>query len=146
MATFFYPAAAFSYKNHAVILDALAQLRDEPRIRAVFTLSGTENQQARMLREDAEARNLPIDWVGGLTQREVFEQYTRSVLLFPSTIETAGLPLLEARLHRAPVIAADLEYAREALEGHDEASFFATQDAEGLAGLMRASAHRRGTH
>ena len=44
-------------------------------------------------------------------------------LVFPSYIETFGLPLLEAALVGMPIIAADLPYAHEVLDGYEGVKF-----------------------
>ena len=56
----------------------------------------------------------------------MFAQYARSVLVFPSYIETIGLPLLEARSVGAPILAADCLYARDGVEDYEKAEFLET--------------------
>ncbi len=111
---FFYPASDLPYKNHAVIEEAkklLAAEGFEPEI--LYT----------------KEKVLP--------REEVFAEYNRSTLLFPSYLETYGMPLGEAQQFGNPVIAADTEFAREVLEGYDNAYFFNAFDAVSLAGYMR---------
>lgn len=81
-------------------------------------------------------KNLPIDLIGPLTKDEVYDFYQKSILLFPSYIETVGLPLLEAKKHHAPIIAANLDYAREVLNDYDKVKYFNPDDPEKLAMLM----------
>ena len=54
-------------------------------------------------------------------------------LVFPSYIETYGLPLIEAASLGVPIIAADLPYAREVLEGYDGVTFVSHDDVSGWA-------------
>ena len=54
-------------------------------------------------------------------------------LIFPSFIETFGLPLLEARESGAPVLAADTPFAREILANYEKAEFFPYDNPEILA-------------
>ena len=49
-------------------------------------------------------------------------------LLFPSYIETFGLPLIEAAKVGIPIIASDLDYAREVLDGYKGATFVPSED------------------
>lgn len=52
------------------------------------------------------------------------EEYCMSALIFPSYIETVGLPLVEAMSVGAVILAADCEYAHEVLDGYENAFFF----------------------
>lgn len=139
--TFFYPASALSYKNHTVILEACNTLLKQggKKFRVIFTMHGNENKYAKNLKKQVQNERLPIEFTGSLTREEVFEQYTRSVLLFPSYIETFGLPLLEARIHKSVILASDCSFSREILEGYKNVHFFNPFDAERLSDLMSTS-------
>lgn len=137
---FFYPATAQSYKNHRVIIDASKFLRSMGirDFEVILTIS------ARDLR-DLGYRDAPVPIVatGQLTYEEVRNHYASSVLLFPSKLETFGLPLLEARMARTFILAADTPFAREILDGYPNASLFEPDDAEALANLMEGIASGR---
>ena len=138
LSTFFYPASGWIYKNHEVIVKASILLK-ERRIadyRIVFTLQGDENRHIRQLYEKAREERVPIEFIGKIAREEVFDYYTRSVLIFASYIETFGLPMLEAKLHGTPVIASDCPFSHEILDGYEKASFFGPEDPVMLADLM----------
>lgn len=137
--TFIYPATPLVYKNHQAIVAACKELAQEgvANFRVIFTINGEENKLSRKLKEDAERSKLPIEFAGVLKRDELFGWYARAALLFPSYLESFGMPLLEARMHGAPVIAADTPFGREVLEGYESSSFFAADDAAELAGEMR---------
>lgn len=78
----------------------------------------------------------PIRFVGMMSREDLFAQYARSVLVFPSYIETIGLPLLEARSVGAPILAADCLYARDGIGDYEKAEFFETFDAKKLSEMM----------
>ncbi len=137
--TFFYPASGMIFKNHQVIVDAcelLLQQKGIPCYRVIFTLTGNENEKIRELYDKVKKLNLPIIFMGKLELNEVFQQYSKSVLLFPSYAETCGLPLLEAKATNAPILSADWEVPREVLEEYDKVKFFAYNDAKALSELM----------
>lgn len=115
--TFIYPATPLIYKNHKVIIEACKQLVKEgvTNFRVIFTMTGTENKLARKLKEETDKYNLPIEFVGVLKREELFEWYSKALLLFPSYIETFGMPLLEARMHGTKIIAYNIPFAREIL-------------------------------
>ena len=139
--TFFYPASAVTYKNHSLVVDA-ATLLEERGINdyeVIFTLKGDENRHMRSLSQKINRLGLRIKFVGGLARDQVFDYYSRSVLVFPSHIETFGLPLLEAKLHGTPILASDCPFSHEILDRYDKVSFFGAKDATMLADLMEAS-------
>jgi len=63
--------------------------------------------------------------------------YTKSVLIFPSYIETFGLPILEAKLSRCPIVAADTAFAREILCRYKIVKFFNILDYKYLAEILK---------
>jgi len=75
--------------------------------------------------------------IGRVPREDVLERLSQSTLIFPSLIETYGLPLAEARALGSIVLAADLPYAREVLEGYNNAYFFDPYSPNELAALMR---------
>lgn len=135
---FFYPASGFAYKNHRTIIEAckILQKRQMPPFRVLFTLQGDETQEIRTLAEHSQSMNLPVEFIGSISKAQVYEYYTQSVLLFPSSIEAFGLPLLESRLHGGIILAADTAFAREILEGYANSLFFEVCNAEALAEFM----------
>lgn len=135
--TFFYPATGLVYKNHTVIVEACKQIvRSTKDFKVVFTLDGDENQHISTLSAQAMEAQLPIEYVGTLSKDEVYKFYTQTILIFPSFIETFGLPLLEARLHNGIILAADCPFSREILGDYENAYFFNPFDAQELVLLM----------
>jgi glycosyltransferase involved in cell wall biosynthesis len=57
----------------------------------------------------------------GVIKHNLLMNYYKSIsaLLFPSSIETVGLPLLEAAAFGKPIIVADVDYARYVLNGYE---------------------------
>ena len=136
--TFFYPAGADRYKNHDLVIAACKLLAGEgiTDYRVIFTLPREGDPDAeRIIRA---ARGLPIEFVGSLPHETVWEYYSGTVLLFPSYLETCGLPLVEARAAGAWILASDLPFAREVLEGYPNKAFFPYDGAEVLAQQMKA--------
>ncbi len=136
--TFFFPAGAQTYKNHKIVIDACKKLKEQGinDYKVIFTLNGDENSYISTLHDETKRLELPIEFTGNLSREDVFELYTRSILLFPSYVETFGLPILEARLHRTIILAANCPFSREILEGYDKAYFFDPFNANELKTLM----------
>ena len=137
--TFFYPAGPPAYKNHRTFLKACELLKEQgiEDYRVIWTVTGEENEGMKKLKAEAEEKKLPIEFIGPVPRTQLFEQYASSVLVFPSYIETIGLPLLEARSVGAPILAAACLYARDGVGDYDRAEFFETFDSEALSRLMK---------
>jgi len=113
--TFVYVAKPWPHKNHAVLVSALARLRDRgAKVRLVTTV--TEDELARLAGE--EARSLVASGhvvpVGQLPQRALHALYEAGdACVMPSRIESLSTAHLEAMRFERPQVAADLAYARE---------------------------------
>lgn len=131
---FFYPASAILYKNHKVIIEAVNKLKIKriENYRVIFTLNGNENEHIQKIYKEVINKNLNIDFIGYLNQEEVYEYYGKSILIFPSYIETFGLPLIEAKMHKCPIIASDCTFSHEILDEYNQVSFFNPFDSEEL--------------
>lgn len=118
----FYPATPHFYKNHRVIEEALKL---------------TSRKLELALTTDGEEQILgysKIKHLGMQPYERVCELYLESdALVFPSYIETFGLPLLEAAMTGLPIIAADLPYSREVLNGYEGVRFVDHKDPEAWA-------------
>ncbi|HIS06701.1 MAG TPA: glycosyltransferase [Candidatus Choladocola avistercoris] len=135
---FFYPANASAYKNHRTFLEAckLLQKQGYEDYEVIWTVTGEENDGIRAIRKEAQELGLPICFRGPMPRRELFDLYARSVLVFPSYIETIGLPLLEARWAGGRIIAADCLYARDGVGDYERAEFFPARDAMHLSEIL----------
>lgn len=134
---FFYPARAEQYKNHKLIIDACKRLAEHgvTNYEVIFTFLPEDSTYAAQLQQEAEG--LPIQFIGTLSYEQVWDYYSKTVLLFPSYLETCGLPMLEARKAGAWVLASDMPFSHEALDGYANAVFFHHENAEQLADAMQ---------
>lgn len=137
--TFFYPASGVIFKNHKVIIDACIKLKEQgiKDYKIVFTLEGDENKNILALYKKVKENQLPVDFVGSLSRAAVFDYYSRSVLIFPSYIETVGLPLIEAKMHGTPILVSDCPFSHEVLDDYENKRIFKYQDYTELAFLMK---------
>ena len=137
--TFIYPATAFYYKNHDLILQAcrLLKARQISNFRVLLTIDGSENGQVRQLVTQAKLDLPEIEFLGFLKREKVFDYYLESdAMVFPSLLESWGLPLTEFAGLDKPILCADLPYAHETLENYSKACFFDPNNANALAKLM----------
>ena len=126
LSTFFYPASSALFKNHKVIVDACIELKKMGfnNYKVIFTLDGDENENISNLYKEIKNNDLPITFIGNISRKEVFNYYSKSVLIFPSYIETVGLPLIEAKMHDTPIIASNTEFSHEILDGYKNVVLF----------------------
>lgn len=136
--TFFYPATPLEYKNHIGIVKACMELKRKglTDYTVIFTVEGTETKCAKYLIKLVDKYKLPIKFIGFLKRSEVFKWYSKSILLFPSFIESFPVPLTEAMLSNTPIISANMEYAREILNGYKKVNYFEANNYKRLAFLM----------
>ena len=133
--SYFFPASAYSYKNHAAVLQAMLLLKQQGI--TDYTVRFTLTPEQLPLTKEQESLRCQLILEGSMPSQEVMEEYTHSVLLFPSYIETFGLPLLEARETGTPILASDCPFSREILDGYADVSFFDPFRPEELARLMK---------
>lgn len=139
--TFFYPASSLFYKNHLLILDALAllstrQLNKKVRFAVTLTIGDYPVFDEKV--QQLELSDTVI-YLGMMPYEQVIEYYVLAdAVLFPSYIETFGLPLAEAGVLGKKIICADLPYSRDVLTGYQGASFLDYQDASEWANEMES--------
>jgi glycosyltransferase involved in cell wall biosynthesis len=138
---FFYPADPLSYKNHTIIVEVAKLLKKKGlhNFRVVFTLAGNETRNVVKMYHEVQENNLPIEFLGKISLDEVYDYYSKSILIFPSYIETFGLPLLEAKMHGSPILASDCAFSHEILDGYDKVKFFDPFNCEELASLVETT-------
>lgn len=130
MSQFFYPSAGYVYKNHQILFSASTELEQK----------GIHNYQIRCTLDPQTKQqygdNERIQFVGKRSLEEVYQSYQRQVLIFPSYIETFGLPLLEAKMFNTVILASDTSFSREILAGYPNAYFFDYRKPSELADLI----------
>lgn len=141
---FLYPALPRVFKNFEVLCEA-AQILHQ-RVGNTFevrlTLTGEESRYAAYLKRRF-ADTPVIRFIGLQNKEQMIQQYQEaSAVVFPSRLETWGLPISEAKHWRKPLLVADLPYAHETVGTYDHVRFFDPLAPSQLAGLMEA--HLRG--
>ncbi len=130
---FLYPAIPEAYKEHIAIAYAMKELYlQNPEIARKIRIHYTLTQgEAPLLDNYVEKRKLSKNFVyhGRIPHQRLLSMIKScNGLLFPSMIETLGLPLLEAASLGVPVIANDLEYAHEVLDGYEGVNYVIVHD------------------
>ena len=115
----FYPATSVFYKNHDIVIKAMSHIVD---IKVALYLT--------VNRDDIHVTsNVDVVYMGRIPYSKVLSMYKScDGLVFPSYIETYGLPLLEAASMGVPIIVSDLPYAKEVLAGYDGVTYVPYND------------------
>ncbi|MCP4650712.1 MAG: glycosyltransferase family 4 protein [PVC group bacterium] len=137
--SFFYPAFARIFKNFGVICKATEILLSQGinNFQVILTISGNENKYARYIYNSYKhVEN--IKFIGVQSREKTFELYNESdCVIFPSKLETWGLPITEAKSFSKPILLADLDYAHEAIGAYDRVKFFNPEGPAELAAIMK---------
>jgi glycosyltransferase involved in cell wall biosynthesis len=134
---FFFPAYPRIAKNFEVLLQATKILVGKRcDFEVILSISGIENKYSENLYQDY--KNIQqIRFIGVKTRKEIFDIYNEvDCMVFPSKLETWGLPITEFKVFDKPMLLADLKYAHETLGEFYKAKFFTYNNPHELAGYM----------
>lgn len=113
---FVYVASGEPHKNHRRLIEAWCLLAEE----GLFPSLCLTLDEARFagLCQEIEAMHqqygLKVENAGGLSHQDVLSLYKKAgASIYPSTFESFGLPLIEARQANLPVLASELDYVRD---------------------------------
>ena len=143
---FLYPASPDCHKNFEELCRAAERVEKELGtgvFKVVLTIDGSENSYAAWLRKNW-GNVTSIDFNGFMSKEELYAHYGKAAcLVFPSRVETWGLPISEFKPTGKPMLLANLPYARESASGAAAVSFFDINDAEDLAHQMELVIRRK---
>ncbi|MFC1518918.1 glycosyltransferase [Pseudomonadota bacterium] len=125
----FFPSSGFDYKNHVEIVKAIRVIKDNnlvekfTDVKVYFTLSESDNSELVHLINKYDLDD-SFFFLEQLSFEQVKNFYIKSnLVVFPSKVETFGLPLVESALLGLPIVASDLPYAHEVLQGYNGVIF-----------------------
>ena len=136
---FFYPSFPRSFKNFEVILEAISYLSDEIKEKVQFhftTVKDTKTKYAKFLLKKYGHLS-QVNFMGEISRKELLTYYNSiDCLLFPSKLETWGLPISEAKSYKKPILVANLPYAKETIGDYEKVTFFDENNPKELAELI----------
>lgn len=135
---FVYPVTYIKYKNHDLLIEAVNALRrispeifKHLKIHLTFNSKKAPDFVRKISRNGCE--NVFV-LHGAINHTVLIDMLASSNgLLFPSTLETLGVPLLEAASLGLPVVVSDLPYSHETLGEYEGAVFINSQDPQSWA-------------
>jgi glycosyltransferase involved in cell wall biosynthesis len=116
---FIYVASGEPHKNHRTLIEAWCLLaKDDCFPSLCLTLNRAHFPELCELIDLKKSQfTLKIENLGVLPHDKVLNLYTiAGALVYPSTFESFGLPLIEARQAGLPVLASELDYVRDVLD------------------------------
>jgi glycosyltransferase involved in cell wall biosynthesis len=123
---FFYPAFPRIFKNIEVVCEAAKHLCDSGinNFKIKLTIDGSENKYSQQIfKKYSEVPN--IDFIGIQSYLDVQSLYQNvDCLVFPSKLETWGLPLTEFKQFNKCIICSNLPYAHETIGKYSLVKFF----------------------
>lgn len=130
----FYPAQTWRHKNHLMLLQALAHLRDAAGIVLPLICSGRLNEFYRTIQQAVQELHLAnqVQFLGFVAPEAMRVLYDRCrAVVFPSRYEGFGMPVLEAFQYRRPLACARIPLLAEVVG--DAALLFDRDDAVDMA-------------
>ncbi|MBE8712351.1 glycosyltransferase [Sphingobacterium hungaricum] len=138
--SFIFAGSPNSHKNFEIICKASNILQNElgsGKFSVYITVKGTENKYAEYLYNNWSKVD-SLKFIGFQDRKSMFDYYNSSnCLIFPSKVETWGLPITEFSAFNKPMLLADLPYAHETAAGSKFVSFFDADSPEALAIQMK---------
>ena len=137
---FFFPSFPREFKNFEIICEACKILEEKYQIaqwyKVAITINGTENKYSKYIY--SKYKNLKhIEFVGVLNLEQMVKFYEEAeCLIFPSKLETWGLPISEFKIYDKKMLLADLPYAHETSSGAKKVCFFDPYNASSLANFI----------
>lgn len=116
---FLYVASGEPHKNHRQLIEAWCLLAKEDVFPSlILTLDRARFADlCSWIEEKVEQHRLNVQNVGDLPSDQVKQLYSQAdALIFPSSLESFGMPLIEARQVELPVLASELDYVRDILD------------------------------
>lgn len=133
--TFLYPATPDCHKNFEILCKAAQLLENEigkNRFRVILTINGTENAYSSWIYSNWGMVD-SIIFKGFMSKNDLYACYAQAdCLVFPSRVETWGLPISEFAAFNKPMLLADLPYAHETSNGCKQVDFFHPEKAVAL--------------
>lgn len=139
--TFIFVSTPDCHKNFETLCQAASELEHRVgtgRFKVVLTIKGDENKYSRWL-HDRFGTVSSIDFEGLMPKDKLYSYYEcADCLVFPSRVETWGLPITEFAPTGKPMLLADLPYAHETAAGCRKVAFFNPESPADLADKMEA--------
>lgn len=116
---FIYVASGEPHKNHRKLIEAWCLLAKDGLFPILWlTVDAKSNHDLCVWMEQQKRLfGLQLENLGGRSHEEIKRLYTQAkALIYPSTFESFGLPLIEARQAGLAILASELDFVRDVLD------------------------------
>lgn len=122
----FYPTSPAIYKNYISLFRALLDLpvRLHSKINFIITINENYSREVLNFKKRMDYLGISNQFIGRIDQIDVLSILNESVLVYPSLIESLGLPILEAKILDRYIIAINEDYTHELLDDYKKVMFF----------------------
>ena len=124
--TFFFPTFPRPFKNIEVICEAIKLVSEKKNqnFKVIITIDGSENKYSKKIVEKYQHID-NLKFIGLIKRDKVYEYYSQcDGLIFPSKLETWGLPISEFKQFKKPMFVSNLPYAKETVGSYEFVNFF----------------------
>ena len=136
--SFIYPSFPRVFKNFEVICEAAKILENKgiKNFKVYLTIDGSENLYSKEISKKYNQLGC-VKFIGLQPRVNLMRYYNKvETVVFPSKIETWGLPITEAKELRKKIILINLPYAHETLGDYENVFFFDPNSSRELAEKM----------
>lgn len=129
--TFIFVSTPDCHKNFEALCEAAKDLESKigtGKFNVILTIKGDENRYSKYL--FTKFGNVPsIKFEGFMSKDKLYSYYNcADCLVFPSRVETWGLPITEFAATGKPMLLSDLPFAHETSAGCSKVAFFNPED------------------
>jgi glycosyltransferase involved in cell wall biosynthesis len=118
-ARFLYVASDEPHKNHRRLIEAWCLLAEENLFPSLYLTidANTSGELYRWIDQRKAACGIKLEFKPALSGKALQKLYSEvDALIYPSTMESLGLPLIEARQAGLPILASELDYVRDVVD------------------------------
>jgi glycosyltransferase involved in cell wall biosynthesis len=136
---FIFPTLPRVFKNVELIGEASRLLLEQgiTGFQVLITISGQENAYAKWIFKKFSNVSA-LNFIGKQPRENIFKLYHQcECLIFPSKLETWGLPISEFKETNKNMLLADLPYAHETVGDYEKVNFFSPDSSADLAEKMK---------
>ncbi|MBE0153563.1 glycosyltransferase [Serratia sp. PL7] len=139
-----YPAVPRVFKNMEALIDAFIYIKNNAKdvykkTEILLTFDRGMTQYGDEIIKCCEENGLDnIKFIGYQSKADLNDKYSSVVdaLIFPSKLETWGLPISEAKMYGLPIIAINMDYAKETVGDYSAVTFFDSNCENSLANVI----------
>jgi glycosyltransferase involved in cell wall biosynthesis len=120
---FLYPTSCMPHKNLIIIIKAFSDIKNKDKILNI-TIGKDQTKYFKEIDKLVSERN-NIRLIGHLDHKFLldFMNNIKPVIIFPSLIESWGLPLEEAKMLNLKILSINRNYAKETLKKYDNVEY-----------------------